>query len=313
MDVIGRIAALYLPKCVTISVPFALLFSVLYTLGGLHASNEVIGVLCAGVSLRRLTLPLLMSGVVFSAVLFIVEDSVVVHTIRMKNNLYRASVGVGASLDDQNVVVVTPDRKMIYYANFYDDDKAELDDVTIVELYAGASLLERIDAERGYWDDGRLVLESVRRFTWSHGALVESRFDRYELGREATPSYESFRATDRDVSDLPYGDAMKLVEDIRRTGREHRSVLTDTYGKIAFASSPLLLTGIGIGLGVLIRKNVVLTSLLLAVALAIVFSVVTTTGAVLAKNGYLPPAVGAFGGDLLFFIAGAFLFVKART
>ena len=313
MAVIGRIAALYLPKCIALSIPFALLFSVLYTLGGFHASNEVIGVLCAGVSLRRLTMPLLICGVVLSAVLFVFDDSVVVHTMRMKNQAYRAAIGIGVSLDDRNVVAVTPDRKMIYYADFYDDENAELKDLTIIELHSSGSLLERVDAERAYWENGRWVLEKVRRFTWSDTVLLEHRLERYEDGRGTTPSRESFRFTDRDVSEMTYLAATKLVDDIRGAGREYHFVLTDVYGKIAFVFTPLLLTGVAIGLGGLIRKNVVLTSLLLATALAVVFSVVTTIGTVLSKNGYLPPAVGAFGGDLLFFFAGAFLFVKART
>ena len=56
MDIF-RVMWLYIPKCISLSVPIAMLFSISFTLGNHYASNELISVFGAGISLYRFVLP----------------------------------------------------------------------------------------------------------------------------------------------------------------------------------------------------------------------------------------------------------------
>ena len=66
LSVIWRIILLYYPKCLVLSLPAALLFSVTYTMGDFYAHNELIAVFCSGISLRQLTIPLIVIGLLLS-------------------------------------------------------------------------------------------------------------------------------------------------------------------------------------------------------------------------------------------------------
>ena len=81
---IGRIALLYIPKCISYAIPIALLFSISYSLGTLYTNNELIAIFGSGVSLYRLTLLFLIAGIVLSAGGFFFEDRVVIPTFEKK-------------------------------------------------------------------------------------------------------------------------------------------------------------------------------------------------------------------------------------
>ena len=100
---------------------------------------------------------------------------------------------------------------------------------------------------------------------------------------------------------------------MRAAGGEYRAALAKTYGKISFALTPLLVTLIAAALGGLLRRNVALISLLLALGLAVVFFVLRMLGETLARVGLVSPEVGAFAGVGLFLAVGVALLRTART
>ncbi|MCK5006990.1 MAG: LptF/LptG family permease, partial [Spirochaetales bacterium] len=58
-----RIAYYYLPKCLSYAIPPGLLFSAAFTLGALYKNNELIAILGSGISLSRLVLPFILTGI----------------------------------------------------------------------------------------------------------------------------------------------------------------------------------------------------------------------------------------------------------
>jgi lipopolysaccharide export system permease protein len=268
----------------------------------------------SGVSLRRLVLPLVALGALLSAALFLFENEVAIHTLRMKNQLYRTALDIRIRLDDANVAVATPDRRTITHADFYDDERVELSRVLLLERAAGGRVTARIDAERARWDGSRWILEHVRRFTWDddgHG-INQERFDRYpDPGLLDEP--DVFRREQRDVNEMQYRHALEWVQAVRAAGGEYRAALARTYGKISFAFTPLLVTIIAAAVGGLLRKNVLLLSVLAALGLAVVFFVLRMVGETLARVGVVSPPVGAFAGVALFLAVGLVLLQAART
>lgn len=63
---IMKIMILYIPKCVSFSLPLAILFAGSYTMGNMYAQNELISVFSSGMSLTRFTIPLLIFGFILS-------------------------------------------------------------------------------------------------------------------------------------------------------------------------------------------------------------------------------------------------------
>lgn len=313
---IARIALLYLPTCVIFAVPVALLFAVAHTMGTCYARNELIAIFGAGVSLRRLVAPLALFGALLSGALFLFEDAVAIDTLRLKNRLHRTALDISMPLDNFDVTITSADRSVVYHAGSYDDERAELTDVLVIQRGPDGGVAMRLDAARARWEDDRWLFEEVRRFSWRRGggpaAMEEEHRESY-----SSPAFAegpaAFRRGNREVNEMRYRDALAWVETLRRAGRDYRAALTESYGKISFAATPLAVTLIAAAVGGLMRRNIVLMSMLLALGISVVFYVLRLLGGILAQIGMLSPEAGAFGAVLLFLLAGAALLQAART
>jgi len=66
---VARYYLLQIPSVIVLSVPVGLLLALLYTLTQMSRRNEIISMLCAGMSLYRIFIPLVIVGLVMTGVL----------------------------------------------------------------------------------------------------------------------------------------------------------------------------------------------------------------------------------------------------
>jgi len=74
IGMVARLLLFSLPLIVFYSVPFGTLLGALMAVSRLSADNEIIAVMAAGISLRRLFLPLAAAGVILAALSFVFND-----------------------------------------------------------------------------------------------------------------------------------------------------------------------------------------------------------------------------------------------
>ncbi len=311
---IGWIALLYVPRCVSWSLPVAFLFAISYTLGMMYARGELVAVLGAGVGLRRLVAPFLLLGVVLSVGSFYFENEVVIPTYRMKNDAYAAAVRQATTLSQPNVTVTSPDQRVIYQADYFNDAQRRLTALTVIVRGPDLAFERRVDAEWAEWAGDHWVLHGCRTFAWDAGAGAlhdESAPVIDEPGLAEPP--DAFRRPTRSVTEMSWREAEDYVALLRRSGYGFREQLTDLYRKMSFAATPLVVALIAASLGSTFRRNVLLMSLLASLSLSVLFYVGQMVTAILSKNGVLPPLAGAWIPFALFLLLGSMLFRTART
>jgi lipopolysaccharide export system permease protein len=311
---VAWIGVLYLPKCVSFALPVSFLFAVSYTLGLFYANNELFAIFGSGVSLHRLVAPFLALGVLFSIGAFFFEDLVVIPTFQEKNQAYAMAVKQVTSLSQSNVTVTSPDQRVIYIADYYNDAQRQLNGVTVVIRDARMQIVSRIDAQTATWRQNRWVLQDCRTFTWDPATKT--------LNDEKTPVYDSpvlaeppdtFQRLARSIDQMDRAESQRYVAVIRRAGLPYREALTDYYRKFSFACTPLIVALLASSLGSTFKKNILLMSLLTALVISVVFYVAQMVAAILSKNGFIPPLAGAWSPFTLFLALGFMLFRTART
>ena len=311
---VALIALLYVPKCISFALPVSFLFAVAYSLGLLYANNELVAIFGSGVSLRRLVLPFLVVGAALSVGGFFFEDQVVIPTFHSKNEAYDMAVRQVTSLSQSNVSVTSPDQRVVYAADYYNDALTRLSGVTVIVRNERMELASRVDAQSADWKDGRWVLQGCRIFTWDPAAGT--------LSARSEPTYESpllteppatFRRLARNVEEMTRSESERYVAMIRRAGLPYREALTDFYRKYSFALTPLVVALIASSLGGAFKKNILLMSLLSALVISVGFYVSQMVTAILSKNGLIPPLAGAWVPVSLFLAIGFMLFRSART
>lgn len=311
---VAWIALLYVPKCISFALPVSFLFAIAYTLGLFYANNELFAIFGSGVSLYRLVQPFLVLGLAISVGGFFFEDAVVIPTFQAKNETYSAAVKQVTSLSQSNVAVTSPDQRVVYVADYYNDALRQLTAVTVVVRDERMNLVNRIDAQSAQWQDTRWILQGCRTFTWDPKTRL--------LSDATTPRYDSpllneppatFRRLARNIEEMSARESERYVAMIRRAGLPYREALTDFYRKYSFAFTPLIVALIASSLGSAFKKNILLMSLLSALVLSVAFYVAQMVSAILSKNGVIPPLAGAWTPFSLFLVLGFMLFRTART
>jgi lipopolysaccharide export system permease protein len=309
---IAMISLLYLPKCISYSMPIALLFSCTYVLGHLYMNNELISIFGSGISLYVFVMPLLIIGLLLSVGGFFFDEYVVIDTFKKKNQLFQYIIKHTVSYSNSNVTVISDDNAFIYQVNYYNDKQKTLSGITIVERDGSNRLIMRIEAENADWNGENWILHRCRIFRWTDSRYVEEQVDRYSSERiSAKPSI--FRRISRDIEEMASFDARAYINQLKRAGLPYQEALSKYHRKFSFALTPLIVVLISSAIGGLFEKNVLLMSLLSSLAIVVVYYVVQMVAMALSRNGYLPPIFGAWTSFAFFIGIGIGLFRMART
>jgi lipopolysaccharide export system permease protein len=310
---IGRVALLYLPKCVSYALPVALLFAVAYSLGAYYTSNELISIFLSGISLARFVAPLLMVGAVVSAGAFWFEDAVVIRTFRAKNELTRVLLKQSVSFSNTNVTITSADRRWIYQAAYFNDRAQTLSGVTVVQRDGSDAMVSRIEADSAEWNGAHWVLRNCRVFRrGDDGVVRESNLSVYDSeSLDEKPSI--FRRMADKVEEMRVLDAREYVQSLQRAGLPYQEALSWYHRKFSFAVTPFVVVLIASSVGGLFRRNFIFLSLLAALGIVVGYYVLQLVALTMARNGLLSPITGAWVSLALFLGIGAALFRVART
>ena len=307
------IAGLYAPTAVRYAVPIALLFAITYTLGTIQARNELIAVLGTGVGLRSFVSPLLLVGLIACPALLLFDERVGTPALRAYNERYREAVDQPVSLSNSDVTVMDATGRRVYRADYYNDRERTLRGLIVVELTDDGRLASRTDAERAEWMDDRWMLYDVRHYRWNTTGerLIQESFAELEDYRIGGP--DTFREESREVDDMTMREGLAWVRTLRSGGRPYRSTQTDVYAKAGFAVTPLVVSVIAAAVGGLLRRNVLLASMLIALGGSVGYFVLQMVARILAKSDVISPLLGASLSAIVFLLLGAALLQRART
>ena len=309
---IGRIALFYLPKCISFSLPIALLFSISFVLGSMYVNNEMISVFGCGVNLSSFVLPLIVSGLLLSLGAFFFEERVVIQTLKMKNQLTQEVLDQTVTYSNSNVTVTSNDGRFVYQVSYYNDRKEVLTGLVLVERDDTGAFAARVDAESGEWNGRNWVLFRCRVYEWEDDHLAQRSEDRIDMPA-LTEQPSIFRRISRKIDEMPVEEAKEYISSLKRAGLGYQESLSQYHRKFAFSFTPLIVVLIASSIGGIFRRNILLMSLLSALGVAVAYYVVQMVAMTLARNGYISPIAGAWVSLALFVLVGAGLFRMAHT
>lgn len=332
------VSLFYLPKCATFSTPPALMFAIAFSLGNLYARNELISILGAGISFRRLIVPLLVIGVLFSFGYFFFHEHVVIDTYSRKNSLSQSLLGQKVSYSNTNITVLGSDNRNVYHADYYNDASGTLSGLTVVKRDGKGRFISRLESEWAqYSEETGWILYNVSRFERqledqragesgtggpTDGLLEQSAavidIDSSFIAQLNDPSMTvlpiNFQRKTRNIDELKYREAREWIQTLRKTGRVgYRNSLTDYYKRFSFAFTPFIVVLISASIGSRFKKNILLMSLLVSLIISVLYYVGDMILGLFAKQGIIEPASGAWGAVIIFTLIGALLLKLAKT
>jgi LPS export ABC transporter permease LptG/LPS export ABC transporter permease LptF len=310
------------PQYVYYIIPLSVLVGTLVTVGLLTKNSELIVMRACGISLYRSTVPVLIFGAIFSAVLFELQDNVLALTNREAIRLN--AIIRGFPVQTFNVL----DRRWIVGKNGdiyqYDVFNPQVNRFTRFTMY-------RPDASR--WKLGRLtyanavMLDGQKRWTarngWDRTFSETTRANVTRTAVEYTPFTERaialeppdfFKAEEPDADRMTYGELKSYIALLQASGSLNVvPYLVQLQRKIAFPFVSVIMTLLAVPFAVMTGRRGAMYGIGAGLVLALIYWTALSVFGALGAGGWISPLLAAWAPNILFGAAAVYLLLTVRT
>ena len=311
-----KVALFYAPKCIFYAIPVATLFSVSFTLGSMFAKNELIAIFGSGISIYKLTLPLIICGFIISVLTFIFHENVVTISFHEKNELTAKLLRTEIKYNNDNITVMNDNKKIIYNVDFYNDTTETLTNLMLLDRTENSNIPIRIDCKQAVWnkESGNWIFMDCRKYFFNQH---DKKYELLTIQRIEDPKYNlkpsTFRKVVNNIEEMNVNDASEWITSLKKAGISYRIQLIEYYKRFSFPLTALIVAIIASSVGGSFRKNILIMSLLSSLLLAAGYYILQMVLSLFARLGFIPPLAGAWGAFIFFFCIGILLLRYAKT
>jgi len=293
---IFKLTLLYTPEALIFALAPSLLFASTYHLSQMQANNELISIYNAGISYRKIIIPILFLGLVFSLLQFSFTETVAIPASKASKVMQDELFGLRSTFDNRNITLSDPEQRFVVHASHYNDNTKTIRDLTLILQDETGQLKSRIDATSASWDEGLGIwtffdvvthdLDPVKQSVTSKRdtSVVIENFD-------LEPSY--FRNISSDIKTMELFSAVKYLERIHLLNPKlWYEAATDFANRVLGSLTPLILIFIACTINYRYKKNVLLFSIITSLFIAVIYYVVQMVTLIMAKQGVIGPVWG---------------------
>jgi len=302
------------PAMLSQTLPAAVLIASLIVCGNLSRHSEITAMKANGISLYRISLPILTIAASICLLVFVLNEWVTPYTNERAEHIRLVEVqkrqSLGSFKQDQ---IWYRGQKGIYNFKLFDVQSGILHGITLYYLDQEMNLIMRLDAERGEWVGGRWHFHNVLMTRFPDGefpAIVKTATHVADIPEKP----EDFKVVQKDVTTMGYFELKRYIRKLQTEGYDVTRYLVDLQGKIAFSLVSLILAVIGISFSLRSERHGGIaqgigTGLLIGFSYWLIYAF----GMSLGKSGTLPPLLAAWFGNILFGCASVWLFLRIKT
>ena len=307
-----------LPSMISVTIPVSCLVSSVFTYGMMIQKKEWLVFKSSGLSLYRLSSPVLLLGLFFSIGSFYFDNTVVIKNNRIKNDIKKTYMSKNKNKSTsksifENVYFQKNQKDLIAIEKFNSNNNV-LVNLNYLEINNG-NLNRRIDSKKAEWNQ-----ESQK---WNLKKFTIRNFDSFGMENDFIQSnndsliYLDFTPQDilkigKSSEEVSYTELKEQIISLKNNGINTLKWEVDLNYKIAYSLISLIVIFCGIPLSVF-RSN---TSLAFGggLSIATIFSyvIILKFGQSLAYGGILSPLIGAWLSNIVFISIGIYLMLNAR-
>ncbi len=306
--------SLQIPELLIRIIPLAVLFAVLFALGGLAKTNELLAMRAGGVHIFMVAIPLFFCGLTVCLISVVFDEIVVPKTSRMMHHakIVEIEKQPEASLATyrQNISLRGADNQ-IYHLGSFDGTTQTMKDVLVLEFDSGVHLKSRIDAKSAKYESGRWVFYDgyFRAFNDSDSEVTAEPFDRRPFDLPEKPS--DFLKEQKEAGELNLAELITYIRQLKRNGSDCHKELVILHKKLAFPFGCVILAILGVPWGWSMGKySGVIFSLGICILVAFFYLGGMQIGEELGYSGFLTPFFSMWTMNIIFAIGGPLLLIQ---
>lgn len=297
--------------------PLAALVATLITLGLLAKNNEITAFKASGISLFRISLPLLLVGALVTCGLFLLDDTFLPYANQRQDSLHDRIKGRPAQTYFQPAHQwIFGENDKIYNYDLFDPYNNLFGGLNVFELNpADFQMRRRIYAARTYWEPNlnSWVLENgwVRDFSGatitSYKTFVVDSFP--EISER--PSY--FKHEVLQYNQMNWRQLRGYIRALQKAGFETSRLSIEWHKKFAFPLMVTIIILLAIPFALLVGTRGAVGGVALAIGIAIAYWAIAALFEAMGTVGQLPAFLAAWAPDGIFVFAGLYFFLKMPT
>ena len=306
------------PQYVYYITAMAALVGTLVTVGLLTRTSELTVMQACGVSLYRATVPMLLFGFVWSAVLFGMEQSILAASNRRAEEL-RSTIrsGVARTFGVASRQWMAGSRGELYHYGRFDARAARLEDLTVYTFGSlGWNVTGRTYSRVTTYMDAdtwRADLGWQRTFGDRNAVTDFKVFPTTTVTMEA-PDYFGVEEPEAVLAErLKVQQLRSHIAELNQAGYNTVALQVALHRKMAFPFITVIMTLIAIPFGVTTGRKGTLFGIGIGIVLAILYWTTQSLFAAVGSAGVLAPALAAWAPNILFVAVAAYLVISART
>jgi lipopolysaccharide export system permease protein len=302
----------YIPYIISLTLPMSMLLACLFALGSMSQHNEIIAQKSAGISLYRITLPLLVLALLISVLSGFFNELVVPVTNQARFDIYRYDIknnprSIGTRRTNIDIQDLKNRKVSIAY---YNGSTKEALTVSI-QYFNGPLLVQRLDAKKMIWQDSSWVLQDIVERTITD--TVENLISYPQrVMKDLNFKPESLLEVQKNPEEMSYKELKIFIAEMDRIGAEIRKWVVELYLKISYPFSNFIIILFGAPIAAQKRRSGTAVGIGISLMVCFVYFIIMRTGQVLGYQDTLVPWLAAWIGNIIFGLAGIVIMIKVR-
>jgi lipopolysaccharide export system permease protein len=309
---------LKLPKMISDLMPIALFLSTLLTLGALTRNNEIVPILSGGISIIRITAPILFVGASTAVLFFFLNGSVVPSTYKRAHIIARDKIEkeVERGTLVQDKIWLRLNSKTLLYTQMVESQENAMYGVHLYYLGGKTPIEQEIEAESLRYENatsaspGKWVLSNGTRLLYQEdGMLIRSHFERETIQIDKT--LIEIQQIEVQPDEMTYDRLASYVNRLQKDGLNATRYQVGLHQKWAFAFSNFILALLAIPISFqYLRQGGMAKSVMTGLGIVLLYWLLLSVAASLGRLETIPPVLAGWGPHLLFLLIGATLFAR---
>jgi LPS export ABC transporter permease LptG/LPS export ABC transporter permease LptF len=300
------------PQFVYFVIPLAALLSVLVTLGLLSRTSELAVMKACGISLYRITAPLILLGLAWSTVLYGLEQRIMARANQRADEIDSEIRGRPArTTNPLNRQWLIAHDGAVYHYTYFDPTPKALQNLVV---YRPARDKWQLDSQvyapqviytNGHWIGKRGWIQD---FTTPQNRWTP--FSQRPLALEEPDYFE----TEQPLADMMTVPQLKrFIDDQRASGFNVVPEMVDLQKKLAFPFATVVMTLLAIPFGLTTGKRGALYGIGIGIVLAVMYWVTGSAFVAIGKAGLLSPVMAGWAPNIIAAGSAVYLLLTART
>jgi LPS export ABC transporter permease LptF/LPS export ABC transporter permease LptG len=306
-----------LPQIAYYMIPITVLLAILINLGTLTKMNEILAVKAGAISLYRMAIPLLITGLLMSGAIYLLQDLVLPYSNQRQEDYRNVIKGrAPQTYRDPNRKWMVGSDNRIYNYKYFDPTLNVFADISVFGFKPDTlELNEWTFATRASWEGNGWNFEDgwVRSLGADKKGSTYSPFHALKFAQLDTPEYFKKEVRGGAAAQMRYSELKKYVKDLEQSGFDVSALTVDLNRKLSFPLVTFIMVIIGIPFSFTTGRKGTFYGIGLCIVVGIFYWSMFELFDKLGGINQLSPVIAAWFPNLIFGFGGLWMMLRVKT